>query len=70
VEICFGTSAEPGDKGHPFGKDMAIERVIAESDMALQVCTAGNLRTALLCAYLAREFGAWSRLIIATGTPT
>jgi enamidase len=50
--------------------DRDFERVIAESDMALQVCTAGNLRTALLCANLARELGAWSRLIVATDTPT
>src|SRR6266568_3366125 len=33
--------------------DADFERVIRESDMALQVCTAGNLRTTLLCAQLA-----------------
>ena len=38
--------------------------------MALQVCTAGNLRTALLCATLAQRHGAFDRLIVATDTPT
>jgi enamidase len=50
--------------------DRDFERVIRETDMALQVCTAGNLRTTLLCANLARDLGAWSRFIIATDTPT
>jgi enamidase len=38
--------------------------------MALQVCTAGNLRTTLLCAKLAMQHGAFDRFIIATDTPT
>jgi enamidase len=38
--------------------------------MALQVCTAGNLRTTLLCARLAEQHGAFDRFIIATDTPT
>ena len=50
--------------------DRDFERVIRETDIALQVCTAGNLRTTLLCARLARELGAWERFIIATDTPT
>jgi enamidase len=50
--------------------DADFERVIAGSDMALQVCTAGNLRTALLCARLAEAHGAFDRFIIATDTPT
>lgn len=50
--------------------DRDFERVIRETDIALQVCTAGNLRTTLLCARLAVELGAWPRLIIATDTPT
>ena len=33
--------------------DADFERVIKESEIALQVCTAGNLRTVLLCARLA-----------------
>ncbi len=50
--------------------DKDFERVILESDMALQVCTAGNLRTTLLCARLAAQHGAFDRFIIATDTPT
>jgi enamidase len=50
--------------------DKDFERIITESDMALQVCTAGNLRTALLCASLAERHNAFNRLIIATDTPT
>jgi enamidase len=50
--------------------DADFERVITESDIALQVCTAGNLRTTLLCARLAERHGAFDRFIIATDTPT
>jgi enamidase len=50
--------------------DADFERVIRESDMALQVCTAGNLRTTLLCARLADQHGAFDRFIIGTDTPT
>jgi enamidase len=50
--------------------DRDFERIIVESDMALQVCTAGNLRTALMCASLAERHHAFARLIIATDTPT
>lgn len=50
--------------------DADFPRVIAESEIALQVCTAGNLRTTLLCANLARQMGAFDRFIIATDTPT
>jgi enamidase len=50
--------------------DRDFERVITESDIALQVCTAGNLRTTLLCAGLAEKHGAFDRFIIATDTPT
>jgi enamidase len=50
--------------------DADFERVIKESDIALQVCTAGNLRTTLLCAQLAEAHGAFDRFIIATDTPT
>jgi enamidase len=50
--------------------DADFERVIRESDMALQVCTAGNLRTTLLCARLAEQHGAFDRFIIGTDTPT
>ncbi len=50
--------------------DADFERVIRESTMALQVCTAGNLRTTLLCAKLAMRYAAFDRFIIATDTPT
>jgi enamidase len=50
--------------------DGDFERVIKESKIALQVCTAGNLRTTLLCAKLADANGAFERFIIATDTPT
>jgi enamidase len=50
--------------------DRDFERVIRESDIALQVCTAGNLRTALLCARLAEQHDAFDRFIIGTDTPT
>jgi enamidase len=50
--------------------DADFERVIVESEIALQVCTAGNLRTTLLCAKLADRLGAFDRFIIATDTPT
>src|SRR5579862_5647476 len=50
--------------------DRDFERVIKESEIALQVCTAGNLRTTLLCARLAEQHGAFERFIIGTDTPT
>src|SRR4051812_8945580 len=50
--------------------DADFERVIVESEIALQVCTAGNLRTTLLCAKLADRLGAFDRFIVATDTPT
>ncbi len=50
--------------------DADFDRVIKESEIALQVCTAGNLRTVLLCARLADQLGAFDRFIIATDTPT
>jgi enamidase len=50
--------------------DADFERVIMESEIALQVCTAGNLRTTLLCARLAMARDAFDRFIIATDTPT
>jgi enamidase len=50
--------------------DGDFERVILESEVALQLCTAGNLRTALLCTRLALQHEAMDRLLIATDTPT
>jgi enamidase len=50
--------------------DADFERIIRESQIALQVCTAGNLRTTLLCARLAAQFDAFDRFIMGTDTPT
>src|SRR5262245_59964451 len=50
--------------------DRDFERIMVESDMAVQICTAGNLRTALLCAALAERHAAFDRVLIATDTPT
>ncbi|MCC6779329.1 MAG: amidohydrolase family protein [Hyphomicrobiales bacterium] len=50
--------------------DQDFERIIVEGDMALQICTAGNLRTALMCATLARRHDAFGRVLVATDTPT
>jgi len=44
--------------------------IIEKTEAALQVCTAGNVRTTILCANLAHELGAFDRFIIATDTPT
>jgi enamidase len=50
--------------------DKDFERIIRESQIALQVCTAGNLRTTLLCARLAARLDAFDRFIMGTDTPT
>jgi enamidase len=50
--------------------DADFPRLVNESSIAMQVCTAGNLRTALLVAKLLRETGQQERLLIATDTPT
>ncbi len=50
--------------------DRDFERLILESEIALQVCTAGNLRTALMCAELVQKHDQFDRFIIATDTPT
>lgn len=50
--------------------DADFSRLVEESNIALQVCTAGNLRTTLLTARLLQERDALDRLLIATDTPT
>ena len=50
--------------------DADYPRLINESNMALQICTAGNLRTALLVTDLVKKKGDLDRLLIATDTPT
>ena len=50
--------------------DADFPRLVQESDVALQICTAGNLRTALLVCKLALQAGQFERVLIATDTPT
>lgn len=50
--------------------DADYPRLVHESKMALQVCTAGNLRTTLLLGHLTRAAGQFDRFLIATDTPT
>jgi enamidase len=50
--------------------DADFPRLIAETKVAMQVCTAGNLRTTLLVAKLLAEANQLERLLIATDTPT
>jgi enamidase len=45
-------------------------RLVNESNIALQVCTAGNLRTTLLLGHLTRKADQFDRFLIATDTPT
>ncbi len=68
-------AANPHVSFHVNGGPVAIAdedfpRLIAESEVAMQVCTAGNLRTTLLCAKLCFEADRFDRLLIATDTPT
>ena len=50
--------------------DEDFERIVKESDIAMQICQAGNIRTALLCLNLAVENDVFDRFLIATDTPT
>ena len=50
--------------------DKDFPRLINESEIALQICQAGNIRTALMCLELAISAEAFDRIIIATDTPT
>jgi enamidase len=50
--------------------DADFPRLVNESAIAMQVCTAGNLRTTLLVAKLLTEAKQLDRLLIATDTPT
>lgn len=50
--------------------DADFPRLVHESKIALQVCTAGNLRTTLLVADLVRKADQFDRFLIATDTPT
>ena len=50
--------------------DADFPRLVHDSNIALQVCTAGNLRTTLLVAGLLTQAQKLERLLIATDTPT
>jgi enamidase len=50
--------------------DADFPRMVNESMIAMQVCTAGNLRTTLLVAKLLKAADQEERLLIATDTPT
>lgn len=50
--------------------DADFPRLVNETKVAMQVCTAGNLRTTLLVAKLLAAAGQNERLLIATDTPT
>jgi len=50
--------------------DADFPRVVNESKIAMQVCTAGNLRTLLWTAELLQKADQFDRLLIATDTPT
>jgi enamidase len=50
--------------------DEGFPRLVNESRVALQVCTAGNLRTTLWLSRLVREADQFDRFLIATDTPT
>ena len=51
-------------------EDKFFEIVSKETEIVMQVCTAGNLRTAILCAEMAKKHNAFERFLIATDTPT
>lgn len=68
-------AADPHVSFHVNGGPVAIPdadfpRLVNESGVAMQVCTAGNLRTTLLVADLLEKADALERLLIATDTPT
>ena len=67
---CTRTSRFTSMAGRPPCRTRTSSASSAKSDIALQVCTAGNLRTTLLCARLADKHDAFDRFIIATDTPT
>ena len=50
--------------------DEHYPRIINESQIALQVVTAGNLRTTLMIGDLVRKANQFDRFLIATDTPT
>lgn len=65
----------PDVSGHVNGgptalTDEDLEKVIRDSDIALQIVQAGNIRSAILAVQIARESDNLHRLLIASDTPT
>ena len=50
--------------------DEDFPKLVYESDIALQVCTAGNLRTTLMLGDMVRSADVFDRFLIASDTPT
>jgi enamidase len=50
--------------------DEDFPMIVKETEIALQICQAGNIRTALMCLDLAVENDQFDRFLIATDTPT
>jgi enamidase len=50
--------------------DTDFPRMVHDTNIALQVCTAGNLRTTLMLGDMVREADQFDRFLIATDTPT
>ena len=50
--------------------DEDFPRIVHESQIALQVCTAGNLRTTLMLWEIVKQAQQFDRFLIATDTPT
>ncbi|MGI9616788.1 MAG: amidohydrolase family protein [Acidimicrobiales bacterium] len=50
--------------------DEYFEPIARDTDIGMQVCAAGNLRTAILAAEMAKRHDAFDRLLIGTDTPT
>jgi enamidase len=50
--------------------DDGLRTIVRETDMALQIVQAGNLKSALFIVGLARETGALGRVCVASDTPT
>jgi enamidase len=50
--------------------ERGLARIVSETDMALQIVQAGNLRSALYILKIAAEAGALARVCLASDTPT
>ena len=64
-DVSFHVNGGPGAM-----PDEDFPRLVHESNIALQVCTAGNLRTTLLLGDMVRKADQFDRFLIATDTPT